>query len=320
MGAVLALALAVVAVDLSHIPKLWAYIVLALVVLAAIGNVFLLLRGGYITQRLFGLKTANVADVLDDVASDLDQGKFAAAVRDRVPALLGNFALFRARAFAALLLLGLLGELVLVVQVAALIEQTNAVKAQTDRYLERNTRDLFWQLHNDVERSNRTRAFRELLLIGQISFQDFSFRDVDLSGMNIPHVRFTRSDLSSSKFAGTRMSRANIERTLLRDSDFSSAFLEGIFDHSNFAGAAFKDATLRGRFNHADFAGADFTGADLQGISLEKANLTGATVSAAQLAQTGRLQTVIGVPDEVLIEVKKLNPELLKFWKPAASE
>ena len=314
IGAVVALALAVVAFDLTKIPQFWAYVVLLLLLFVVAANVFLLFRG----NKTLGATSAdnNLQTLVDRVADDLQTESYSEVVRNNAVSIFKNIALYRARVFAAFLMLGLLGELVLVVQVAALIEQTDAIKIQTERISQQTTRDLFWQLHNDVEGSNRERAFRELLIIGRIEFNNFSFRGSDLSGMNIPNVLFSNSDFSNSKFVGTTMLGANITNTILRDSDFSRSILNGNFSGSNFASSNFQNSNLQGNFSGADFAGVDMTDATLEGAHFGNANLTGALVTIEQLAKTVRLQDVVGLSDEVLIEVKKLNPELLQHWNP----
>ena len=316
VGAVLALSLAVVAFDLAQLPRLWAYIFLGVIVIVVLVNLALLIWGNRLIAVIFGVQPREFEAVLAEAADDVESGNYRDLIRMKIPEALSSFAAFRARMISAFLLLALLGELVLVVQVAALIEQTNAIKTQTERFTQQTTRDLFWQLHNDVEHTNQVRAFRELLIIGQIDFSDFRFPNVDLSGMNLPNVRFRGADLSRSIFVGTTMFNASIERSSFRDSDFSRARLQGRFSGSNFAGSDFTDAELSGNFERADFSSVDLTGEILKGASFNGTNFTGATVSAKTLSEAQYLQTAIGIPQNVMIEVKRLNPELLQFWEP----
>ncbi|WP_306115091.1 MULTISPECIES: pentapeptide repeat-containing protein [unclassified Roseovarius] len=315
-GAVLALALAVVALDLAQLPKLWAYVFLGLICLVIAVNVFLLFWGRRVTDAFFGVTSDQIQDVFEEAAKDVEAGAFGDLIKTKAPIILSSFAAFRARMISVFLLLALLGELVLVVQVAALIEQTNAIKTQTERLAQQTLRDLFWQLHNDAEHTNQVRAFRELLIIGQIEFSNFRFRNTDLSGMNLPNVRFSSSDFGGSLFVGTTMLNASIERTNLRGSDFSKSTIQGTFEGSNFAEVNFSGASLSGNFNQADFALADLTGASLEGASFEGTNFTGAVVTPDVLAKSHHLQNAVGIPQDVMVQVKQLNPELLRFWEP----
>lgn len=316
VGAVLAMVLAIVALDLAQLPKFWAYFFLGLIVLVIGLNILLLARGNQLIGKLFGVESDDLNNVLDEASKDVDNGNFGNLVRVHAPVLLSQYATYRAKAFAAFLLLALLGELVLVVQVAALIEQTKAIKVQTERFTQQTLRDLFWQLHNDPEGTNRTRAFRELLINGQLAFEGFKFRNVDLSGMNLPNVRFRNSDFVDSTFVGTTMVNANMEQTIFRGSDFSRSRLQGVFEGSNFSSSNFTNATLSGNFDRIDFSSSNLMSANLEGASFNEANFTGAKVTPEQLSKAHYLQSVIGVPDEIMIKVKEINPKLLQFWKP----
>jgi len=107
------------------------------------------------------------------------------------------------------------------------------------------------------------------------SLERADLRDLDLSGLDMSGVSFRRAELHG----------ANLEKCVLRRANFSSADMREAF----FAGADLKEAILQ----NADIEGAKFDGAMLQeadltrvcgsGASFERAVMSGARVSFAEL-------------------------------------
>ena len=80
-----------------------------------------------------------------------------------------------------------------------------------------------------------------------------------------PDVIFAGKDLSSANFTGADLRRANLSRSIMKNTDFSDANLtDANLTRSDLTGANFANSNLNGAFlRYADLTGANVTGANL---------------------------------------------------------
>ena len=315
VGAVVAMAILVVAIDLSEIPKFWAYILVALLCTVAIFNGYLIFKRGHLVKKVLGIGPTDISSLIDRSAIDTDKEDYKNILTKRVPEAFALLAEFRFRTWGIAILLALLAELVLVMQIAALVKQTDAIELQTKRLIERDIRDLFWDLHNHAEHDSKVLALKDLISRGLYRFDNLSLPGSDLSRTSFHSLYLSSGNLSDSNFTGIKIENAGIERSNLRNTTWDDADVQGVFDRSNFEGSSFKNTNLKGRFGWAIFKNANFTGANIAGASFENANFENTNITAQQLASAHSISNVSGLKASTLKEVKKLNPGTMRWWK-----
>lgn len=117
-----------------------------------------------------------------------------------------------------------------------------------------------------------------------------------LAGADLSKQLWTQYDLSGLILDGatlrlTKLNRAHLHRTSLRDTDARGA----IFVDAQATRADFTNANLAAiKAQRANFAGAKFIGAQLQSANLYAANLSGADLSGARLEDAILISTRLG--------------------------
>ena len=113
-----------------------------------------------------------------------------------------------------------------------------------------------------VEKEELERLLGERKVGECLDLSDCLFEDMDLSGWDLHHINFDKSDFRNVKLDGADLSECSA----------SNAFFQG----SSLAGVNFRDAFLHtADFRYCNLSGADISGADIFAAALHGANLDG---------------------------------------------
>ncbi|MBU7046391.1 MAG: pentapeptide repeat-containing protein [Theionarchaea archaeon] len=220
-----------------------------------------------------------------------------------------------------------------------------------DRYLEHSMlakiekekpaaeEDLIDLLLTNVEEFNKLRFEKELTFIDlssvclketNLSGVDFSFvylRGADLSGSDIRKANLRKANLSMANIQGAKLVMADLSGADLSGADLRKAdlwkanlretnFVETNLGKANLAGANLEKANLwRADLSGADLNSAYLKGANLSDVNLSKAYLTDADLTEAALGNAKGWENVKDFKNTVLISVKELSRNDLKYAK-----
>lgn len=176
----------------------------------------------------------------------------------------------------------------------------------------------------DLTSADLTSAnLRDANLVGanltRANLEGADLRGTDLTGAYLNGVDFTGVDFTGNNLAGIDLKGAQltnaylIEATLIGN-DLTKADLIGAdLTKADLTGANLRGATLiDADLTNADFINVDFKEADLTGADLTGANLAKANLNLNQLLSTKSLWKTKHIPPELLDQIKKESPHLLK--------
>lgn len=204
-----------------------------------------------------------------------------------------------------------------VVCVVALIGQSAWLWHALAHLRENSSKEhLFWVVcHEEASLAERTRAFLDLVELGNTEWRAAKLNGLDLTGVELAGAFLTEVNLDGCKLTRANLSGAILHRSTLKSTDLAEANLTGaqllkadIGGRSILKGADFRFADMRGayldeahaagaRFGRTNLMGANLVMADLSGADLREANLSGAKLSVVSLRQANLAGAVLSNAD-----------------------
>ena len=132
----------------------------------------------------------------------------------------------------------------------------------------------------DKNYPNTIRVGNKLLSIGSVSFRKSNLSGASFSNSNLSGSDFRFANIRNASFLNAEgLDRALLDGTILYDDDVRDLMVSGMGRGKNFRNKDFKGANL----SDMDLVGADFSGADLSSANLKGADLTSANLTQCQL-------------------------------------
>jgi uncharacterized protein YjbI with pentapeptide repeats len=158
---------------------------------------------------------------------------------------------------------------------------------------ERNKEQLFWLIcHPGYTSEQRSRAFAELLWLGNREWRSARLARLDLAGAQLAGASISQARMEGCKLSAAELVEADLRHTQFDQADLSGADLSraNLFEcdlfKADLRGAIFMSANLRGaELGQSDAADAKFVDADMTAARLDLATLTNADFRLADLTE-----------------------------------
>lgn len=347
-SAMITAAFVTVLTETTRIPLYLANALLATMCVTGLAALMFWYYRGKLARRVLGVGLKDIRRIIDGLLTESGTTRFKSAFLEVV----AHWSATKVRiAFLTFLFL-LLGEIVLLANLAKIIEQTDVMREQTkaanaqarsaesqSTIAQQNTKllgaqnDLIgnegryrnhWNLYHAKTIEIRVESLAQLYAADIHHFVGANLMRGNLRGATLHQSYLRYADFSYADLTEARLdeadltdayfTRATMTKTYLADADLSRAKLVRAILNETYFGKA----TLQG----ADCQYAEFQDVDLSRVTLVAADLsfatfdkkTAATLTVEKLGECAKLDYVSGLSDEVLRQLKAKSPQLMEWW------